>query len=137
MATDGESTSIFIPKRARGYKSPPELLIVQHYVAIVMRSVPLKVRLYCHSWVHASCVGLEDKQYKQLTQLTSQVENLAYYCKLNQCGVGRKKFLHEILNKAVEGEDTPSIRSLQQNKLISTVLFLRLLQRLTLSNLRM
>ena len=40
------------------------------------------------------------------------MENLAYYCKLNQCGVSHNKFLYEILSKAVEGEDAFSIRSL-------------------------
>ena len=66
-------------RRARGYESPTELLIVQqskkklmYVVAIVMRSVPLKVRLaiscdFCHSWVHALCEWLEDKEYEQLT----------------------------------------------------------------------
>ena len=86
------------------------------HVAVVMRSALQKIKLLCdscHSWVHASCEGLEDKRSDQLTQLTFQVENLAYYCKLNQCGVGHKKFLYEDHSKAVEGEDAPTIRSLQ------------------------
>jgi len=60
--------------------------------------------------VHASCEGLEDKQYEQLAQLTSQVDNLAYYCKLNQRGVGHKKFC---ISEAAKGDYVPSIKSLQ------------------------
>ena len=64
---------------------------------------------FCHSWTHASCEGLKDEQYNQLTQLTSRVENISYYCNLNQCAVAHKKLLYECLCKVTLSEDVLSI----------------------------
>ena len=56
----------------------------------------------CHSWSHAACENLKDEQYDQLTKLTTQVENLSYYCNLNQCTVAHRKILHGCLSQVTQ-----------------------------------
>ena len=34
----------------------------------------------CGVWVHASCEGVSEDQYKQLVSFTSTIENIAYTC---------------------------------------------------------
>ena len=109
-------------KRPRGYESPTESFIIQQSKTIDVcghcnkkRAANSKSILcdFCYSWAHASCEGLKDEQYNQLTQLTPQIENISYYCNLNQCVVAHKKFLYECVSKATQSEDLASIRSLQ------------------------
>ena len=80
----------------------------------------------CHSWSYVACGGLKDEQYDELTKLTTQVENLSYYCNLNQCTVAHRKILHECLSQVTQDKDLPSMKSLQAeqlnlNRLISEV----------------
>ena len=108
-------------KRPRGYESPTESFIIQQSKKIdvcghcnekcVAESKAILCD-FCHSWTHTSCEGLKDDQYNKLTQLTSRVENISYYCNLNQCAVAHKKLLYECLCKVTQSEDVPSIRSL-------------------------
>ena len=69
-----------VAKRPRGYESPTESFIIQQSKKIdvcghcnekcVAESKAILCD-FCHSWTHASCEGLKDEQYNQLTQLTS------------------------------------------------------------------
>jgi len=45
---------------------------------------PLQCDL-CSFWVHAACEGLEKEQYKSLKELSSSLNNVLYYCQLNNC----------------------------------------------------
>ena len=55
----------------------------------------------CYSWLHASCEGLSKEQYKLLTQLTSTVDNVMYYCKLNKCETRSKQLMFNSIHKAL------------------------------------
>jgi len=39
----------------------------------------------CYRWVHASCEGINKEKYKLLNQVASEIPNLVYCCKYNQC----------------------------------------------------
>ena len=67
----------------------------------------------CHSWVHATCEGLKKDQYKQFTQLTNTITNIAYYCSLNQCASLNKKLIYDHLSSLKQNADIPTLRSLQ------------------------
>ena len=47
----------------------------------------------CYLWLHTSCEGLNKEQCKLLTQLTSTVENVMYYCKFNKCETRSKQLM--------------------------------------------
>ena len=49
----------------------------------------------CGVWVHAVCDGISKAQYQSLVSLTSNVENLAYLCKLNSCQARLKQMIFE------------------------------------------
>jgi len=49
----------------------------------------------CDVWVHAVCDGISEDQYQNLMSLTSDVENLAYLCKLNSCQARLKQMIFE------------------------------------------
>jgi len=87
-------------KRLRGYESPIDVYIIEQSKKIdvyghcgekcTTESKAILCDL-CHCWSHATCECLKDEQYNQVTQLTTQVENLSYYCNLNQCTVAHRK----------------------------------------------
>lgn len=47
----------------------------------------------CAAWVHASCEGFTKKQYGSLNQLTKSIENVMFYCRLNNCVTRSKQFI--------------------------------------------
>ena len=55
----------------------------------------------CYSWLHASCEGLNKDQYKLLTQLTSTVDNVMYYCKFNKCETRSRQLMFNSIHKAL------------------------------------
>ena len=55
----------------------------------------------CYSWLHASCEGLTKEQYKLLTQLTSSVDNVMYYCKSNKCETRSKQLMFNSIHKTL------------------------------------
>ena len=67
----------------------------------------------CHSWVRATCEGLKKDQYKQFTQLTNTITNIAYYCSLNQCASLNKKLIYDHLSSLKQNADIPTLRPLQ------------------------
>ena len=67
----------------------------------------------CYSWVHATCEGLKKDQYKQFTQLTNTITNIAYYCTLNQCASLNKKLIYDHLSSLKQNADTTTLRSLK------------------------
>ena len=50
----------------------------------------------CYGWLHASCEGLSKDEYKLLTQLTSFVQNVMYFCKFNKCETRSKQLMFGI-----------------------------------------
>jgi len=56
---------------------------------------------FCYSWLHASCEGLGKEQYKLLTQLTSTVDNVMYFCKFNKCETRSKQLMFNSINKTL------------------------------------
>ena len=52
----------------------------------------------CGSWVHAACEGLTREQFKVFNQLSNSVENIVYYCNLNQCLVRYKQLVFQQLS---------------------------------------
>ena len=55
----------------------------------------------CYSWLHASCEGLSKEQYKLLTQLTSTVDDVMYYCKLSKYETRSKQLMFNSIHKAL------------------------------------
>jgi len=47
----------------------------------------------CSSWVHASCEGFSKKQYSSMSQLTKSLDNVMFYCRLNNCVTRSKQFI--------------------------------------------
>ena len=52
----------------------------------------------CYSWLHE---GPSKEQYKLLTQLTSTVDNVMYYCKFNKCETRSKQLMFNSIHKAL------------------------------------
>jgi len=50
---------------------------------------------FCGVWVHAVCDGISKGQYESLVSLTSDVENIAYFCKPNSCQARFKQIIFE------------------------------------------
>ena len=77
----------------------------------------------CCSWLHASCEGLSKDEYKLLTQLTSTVENVMYYCKFNKCEMRSKQLMFGSISKAlfppVDSSETST--TMEQNCLSKTL----------------
>jgi len=44
----------------------------------------------CSSWVHASCEGFSKKQYSSINQ---SLDNMMFYCHLNNCVTRSKQFI--------------------------------------------
>ena len=49
----------------------------------------------CGVWVHAACDGISKDHYQGLVSLTSNIENLAYLCRLNSCQARFKQMVFE------------------------------------------
>ena len=47
----------------------------------------------CSVWVHANCEGFTKKQYGSINQLTKSIENVMFYCRLNNCVTRSKQFI--------------------------------------------
>ena len=62
----------------------------------------------CGVWVHAVCDGISKDHYQGLVSLTSNVENLAYLCKLNSC---QARFRQMIFETAKANSDCNELHS--------------------------
>ena len=49
----------------------------------------------CGVWVHVACDGISKDHYQDLVSITSNIENLAYLCRLNSCQVRFKQMVFE------------------------------------------
>ena len=49
----------------------------------------------CGFWVHAACEGLNKDQFRLLNQLSQSVDNVAYFCNLNQCTARHKQIIFQ------------------------------------------
>ena len=122
---DSSSAAQTTAKRKRNDVTSPDALILQqskkvdicgHCNKKCTDKGPLSEAIQCdlcHCWVHATCEGLKKDQYKLITQLTSLVDNLVYYCKLNQCAVINKRLLHDHFSYLTQSTDVPTILAMQ------------------------
>ena len=49
----------------------------------------------CGLWVHAACEGLNKDQFRLLNQLSQSVDNVVYFCNLNQCIARHKQIIFQ------------------------------------------
>ena len=59
----------------------------------------------CYSWVHASCEGLSNDNYKMINKLSSSVPNLVCCCKLNHCFARLNQLTSIANNSAADNVD--------------------------------
>ena len=63
----------------------------------------------CYSWVHASCEGIKKDNYRLLSQITTNIEGVVYYCKLHQCALRFKQFQSEWVNQTTLSESLKAV----------------------------
>jgi len=65
----------------------------------------------CSSWVHASCEGFSKKQYSSISQLTKSLDNVMFYCRLNNCVTRSKQFIFASV-EATQATNDSTLQSL-------------------------
>jgi len=68
----------------------------------------------CGQWVHASCEGIKRDQYRQFSQLAASLQNISYYCKLNDCTNRVKVIVGEWIHS--KSDSTESSHNLRQEQ---------------------
>ena len=62
----------------------------------------------CSTWVHATCEGLTKKQYGLINQLTKSIDNIMFYCRLNNCVTRSKQFIFNKVETVLTSESNES-----------------------------
>jgi len=59
----------------------------------------------CYNWVHASCEGVSNDNYKMFNKLSAAVPNIVYCCNFNQCYARLTQLTSVANNLTVDGVD--------------------------------
>jgi len=82
-------------------------------VAIAVRNSKAIQCDLCYVWVHANCEGISDENYEALSQLSSRINNVAYFCQLNQCTSRSKQLIAAFINPTTNSNTLSSDQAKQ------------------------